>query len=137
MSKKEKGITLTGGSSLLVIFAVLCLTVFALLTLSTVKADLRLADAAVQSVEDYYRADCEAEEVLARFREGIVSEHVTIAGHTADGICYTYGCPVSDTQELRVVVEITEEDYQILQWKVVSTTEWSPEEYIEVWSPEE
>ena len=65
MSKKRKGITLTGGSSLLVIFAVLCLTVFALLTLSTVKADLRLADAAVHSVMEYYSADCAAEEILA------------------------------------------------------------------------
>ena len=32
-----------GGSSLLVIFAVLCLTVFALLTLSTAAADSRLS----------------------------------------------------------------------------------------------
>ena len=34
-----------GGSSLLVIFAVLCLTVFALLSLSTVQAEKRMADA--------------------------------------------------------------------------------------------
>ena len=34
-----------GGASLLVIFAVLALTVFALLSLSTVRADVRLGDA--------------------------------------------------------------------------------------------
>lgn len=131
MSKKRKGITLTGGSSLIVIFAVLCLTVFALLTLSTVKADVRLADAAVQSVEDYYRADCAAEEIVALLRGGTVPEGVTRVGNL-----YAYACPVSDTQELQVIVEINEKDYRIQQWKVVSTAEWMPDEYIKVWTPE-
>ena len=42
-----------GGVSLLVVFAVLCLTVFALLSLTTVRADVRLADASAQAVSDY------------------------------------------------------------------------------------
>ena len=50
-----------GGVSLLVVFAVLCLTVFALLSLSTVRADARLSEASAQSVADYYAADCEAQ----------------------------------------------------------------------------
>ena len=47
-----------GGSSLLVIFAVLCLTVFALLALSTVQADGRLSQKTAQAVAEYYDADC-------------------------------------------------------------------------------
>ena len=39
-----------GGSSLLTVFAVLCLTVFALLSLATVQADARLSDASGQTV---------------------------------------------------------------------------------------
>jgi len=131
MSEKRKGITLTGGSSLLVIFAVLCLTVFALLTLSTVKADLRLADAAVHSVLEYYSADSAAEEILAKLREGIVPQEVAQSGNL-----FAYACPVSDTQELQVIVEINKDQYQIQQWKVVSTTEWTPDEFIDVWEPE-
>ena len=46
-----------GGSSLLVVFAVLALTVFALLSLSTVRADARLGDAATEAVSGYYAAD--------------------------------------------------------------------------------
>ena len=42
-----------GGTSLLVVFAVLCLTVFALLSLATVQADERLAMASAQAVKDY------------------------------------------------------------------------------------
>ena len=49
-----------GGSSLLVIFAVLCLTVLALLGLSTVQADGRLTNASAVSVANFYEADCRA-----------------------------------------------------------------------------
>ena len=59
-----------GGISLLVVFAVLCLTVFALLALTTVQADNRLADASAKAVTDYYAADCRAQEILARLRNG-------------------------------------------------------------------
>ena len=131
MNKKKHGIMLTGGSSLLVIFAVLCLTVFALLTLSTVKADLRLADASVQAVEAYYRADCEAEELLALLREGKLPE-----GVKKEGTRYTYTCPVSETQSLHVVVDVQGTDYRIEQWKLITTEEWSPKKYIELRNPE-
>ena len=50
MARKQSfPIPAVGGSSLLVIFAVLCLTVFALLGLSTVQADIRLADASARA----------------------------------------------------------------------------------------
>ena len=48
--KKRFSPPVVGGSSLLVIFAVLCLTVFALLSLSTVRADVRLSEASAQAV---------------------------------------------------------------------------------------
>ena len=56
-----------GGVSLLVAFAVLCLTVFALLALATVQADARLAGASAQAVADYYAADCQAGRAMDRF----------------------------------------------------------------------
>ena len=89
-----------GGSSLLVIFAVLCLTVFALLGLSGVQAGGRLSDASAQAVSAYYDADCRAEEILAALRQGVVMEGVR---READGI-YAYTCPISDTQALEVRV---------------------------------
>ena len=61
-----------GGNSLLVIFAVLCLTVFALLGLSSVQAGGRLSDASAQAVTAYYEADCRAEEILSSLRQGTV-----------------------------------------------------------------
>ncbi len=70
-----------GGISLLVVFAVLCLTIFALLSLSTVRADMRLADATVESVADYYAADLEAQTILTRLRAGERPDGVTVEGN--------------------------------------------------------
>ena len=73
-----------GGSSLLVIFAVLCLTVFALLGLSTVQADQRLSDASAKAVSDYYGADTQAEQIFAQLRSGQVPQGVAVSGDTYD-----------------------------------------------------
>jgi len=86
-----------GGSSLLIIFAVLCLTVFALLGISTVQADRRLADASISAVTAYYEADCKAERMLAQLREGNFPEGVQIE----NGVC-RYTVQVSENQMLLV-----------------------------------
>ncbi|MBQ1280649.1 MAG: hypothetical protein IIY16_00165 [Oscillospiraceae bacterium] len=119
---------MVGGSSLLVVFAVLCLTVFALLGFSTVQADQRLSDASIGAVADYYEADSQAEAILAQLRSGSIPEGVT----EADGV-YSYACTVSDTQELQVEVRIEGENWEILRWQTVSTVEWSADEPISVW----
>ena len=56
MKRKSRSLSppAVGGSSLLVIFSVLCLTVFALLSISTVQADRRLALASAETVKAYY-----------------------------------------------------------------------------------
>lgn len=117
-----------GGSFLLVIFAVLCLTVFSLLSLSTVQAGQRLAEASAGAVTDYYAADCQAEEILARLRAGEVP-----AGVVKQGTHYTYCCPISDTQELCVEVRLDGSDYTVLRWQAVFVADWAPSDELEVW----
>ena len=118
-----------GGSSLLVIFAVLCLTGFALLGLSGVQAGGRLSDASAQAVSAYYDADCRAEEILAALRQGVVMEGVR---READGI-YAYTCPISDTQALEVRVRLDGEDWSVLRWQAVSTAQWEADESLDLW----
>lgn len=120
-----------GGSSLLVIFTVLCLTVFALLGLGTVQASERLTDAAADSVSAYYAADLQAESVLARLRAG-----ESVEGVVWDGDCCTYSCPVTDRQVLAVTVRLTEADYEILRWQTLSTAAWEADDSIELWDGE-
>ena len=115
-SRKQFSPPMVGGSSLLVIFAVLCLTVFTLLALSTVQADSRLADASIKAVSEYYAADLEAETILAGLRRGQIPEGVRV-----ENDIYTYSCRISDTQNLVVEVQCTDDTWTILRWQAVST----------------
>lgn len=128
-----------GGISLLVVFAVLCLTVFALLALTTVQADKRLADASAQAVADYYAADCAAQEILARLRNGERPEGVEIIDRLGGHYAARYAVPISDTQELRVEVELLEDwadggwRWQVVRWQAVPTGEWEGDESLDIW----
>ena len=115
-----------GGSSLLIIFAVLCLTVFCLLGLSTVKANQRLSDVSIKAISDYYAADCKAEEILTLLRHGETPEGVSVQ----DGIC-RYTCTISETQTL--VDEYDRNTNEILRWQAVSTAQWEADEHLELW----
>ncbi|MDD3347745.1 hypothetical protein [Oscillibacter sp.] len=117
-----------GGSSLLVIFAVLCLSVFALLGLSTVQADGRLADASHEAVAAYYAADAQAERILAQLRGGEVPDGVSV-----DQDLYSYTCPISDTQVLNVEVRVKGTDYTVLRWQASSAADWQPETTLDLW----
>lgn len=129
MARKQSfPIPAVGGSSLLVIFAVLCLTVFALLGLSTVQADIRLADASARAVEAYYQANRQANEILARLRLGEEIPDVTVQGNR-----YCYQCPISDTQSLFVTVLLDGQNYTILQWQSAGTALWLPDDSLPVW----
>ena len=120
MKRKENIFVPTiGGTSLLVMFAVLCLTVFALLTLGTVQADRRLSDASLKASLDYYAADVRAETIFAQIREGNVPENVTVE----DNI-YSYSCPISDRQVLMVQLSREGSAWKVLQWQAVSIVEW-------------
>ena len=114
MEKQKFHPPAVGGSSLLVIFAVLCLTVFALLSLGTVLAERRLADASAQAVTAYYGADAEAEIIFARLRNGELPENVLKTGNR-----YAYECAISDSRRLLVELEYRNGSWKVLRWQEV------------------
>lgn len=123
-----------GGISLLVIFAILCLTVFALLSLSTVQAGGRLSQAGSSAAQEYYAADAAAEETLALLREGICPEEVTDLGNGY----YSYSYEISDKRTLCCTVQVrSEREYEVLEWRVVARTGEVEEDILPVWSGDE
>lgn len=128
MKKREQtSFPATGGSSLLVIFAVLCLVVFALLSLSTVLAQKRLSEATARATAEWYAADLQAQEIFAKLRTG---EQVPGVERTEEG--YTYSVPVSQHQTLQVQLVKTDEGWDILTWQTVSHPEYG-NETLPVW----
>lgn len=132
---------IVGVSSLLVVFSVLCLTVFAMLSLMTVQVNKRLLKNSVDTVTERAEADARAQEILADLRAGNVPEGVTqgmtegvTEGMTAgNGQVYSYTCPVSETAHLEVSVSVDGDDYRILKWTEVSDVDWESDESIDVW----
>ena len=106
-----------GGASLIMVFTVLCLTVFTLLTLGTVQADRRLSEISAQAVIDYYAADSQAEEIFAQLRSGQCPENVIVRGD-----CYSYSCSISETQTLWVELTCSDGIWTVLRWQSVATT---------------
>lgn len=140
--QKNKGFSppAVGGVTLLSVFAVLCLTIFALLSLSTVSANGRLSDASAKAVSDYYAADVKAQRVLALLRSGAdiqaAAEENTVDGITADGDVYSYSCKISERQTLEVEVRVDGDNYAVRKWQAVPSGEWNIDSSLPVWDGE-
>lgn len=120
-----------GVSTLFVVFGVLCLTVFAMLSMITVRANGKLSASSADAVRAYYQADRRAEEILAQLREGNVPD-----GVNTEGDVYTYSCDISDSQRLLVRVSVAGSTYRVEQWQAVSSVEWETTPLIPVASGE-
>ena len=107
-----------GGSSLLVIFGVLCLVIFSLLSLSTVLAESRLSEAAAQRTQQWYAADLQAQEVFARLRSGEMP-----AGVEKSDAYYRYSVPVSENQTLQVILREAEDCWEVISWQTIPNPE--------------
>ncbi len=115
MKKETQSAPLLGGSSLLAIFGVLCLTVFALLSLTSVTARQRLSDSALTAVTAYYEADTQAEMIFARLRNGELPEEVT-----KEEDIYRYECPITENRRLFVELKRNGETWTVLRWQEVA-----------------
>ena len=123
MKQQTSRSPMVGGTSLITIFAVLCLIVFTLLTLSTVVASRDLAERSHDAVAAYYAADsqaeqifAQAEQIFAQLRAGVIPADVTVEGNR-----YCYTCPISDTQFLSVELVQENGDWNVIAWRTCST----------------
>lgn len=120
-----------GAASLLVIFTVLCMTIFSLFSLSSALADRRMSDAVAGSVQAYYAADSAAEELFARLRAGEIPPQVQV-----NGTSYAYTCPVSEKQQLQVHLLHENDSWTVLQWQLTVTENESQDADLPVWDGE-
>jgi len=129
MENKSFSFPMIGASSLLTIFAVLCLVVFAILSVSTVQSQRNLSLASASAVSGYYTADAQAESILAQLRAGSIP-----IGVTKEHNQYTYSCPISPTHVLEVEVTLAGTDYVIQRWQAVPSAPWTSSNELNVWS---
>lgn len=152
MNEKQWGGRINiGTSSLILIFIILCLTVFGLLSLSSAGSDWKLAQKNAEAVRAYYEADGQAVEFAAMVEEALsrcsqasdekeyrrlVKQELGGFYQEETGIVRTdmemlYG------QMLRIELEINREEeagYRILAWKVYHFVDYDIDKSIPVWT---
>jgi len=73
--KNESAAINAGGAIIIIIFVVLCLTIFGLLSFTTAFADKKLADRNLLNIRQYYEADALASEKLAKIYNAVYSHY--------------------------------------------------------------
>jgi len=129
-----------GSASIVLVFVVLCLTIFSVISLLPALTERNLAEAEVRLVQDFYAADALAERILA---------HLLTLDETPESILgveinsywdwdlfldmVSFGVPISETQILYVQIGIDFDRYHIFAWRMVGIDEWEADESIDVW----
>ena len=135
-----------GSASIVVIFSVLCLTVFAVLSLLSANSEKKMADKTAMAISNYYAADLmgaeTAQELITAYKEDVSGENlINVASdydasvmETDTGFFVYFVKTVDENQELYVELDLTQGIAQILSWKVRSVKEWEPNDDLPVWS---
>lgn len=148
-----------GLTALFMMFVVLCLAAFGILSFSAVQSDWNLTKKHVQSVQAYYAADSRAQQVLggidarllrlrrenpaigeaelARHLNGAVIDDVSLA-LTADasGSKIVFSVPAGSVQEIQVEIQpiAGPERYRVLSYRLAASSEWNgADQPLELW----
>lgn len=138
-----EGMTL-GISTVAVIFVILGLTIFAVLSLSTASREKKLSEKYADSVTRYWAADEACTQTALDFRAlwaegGSAADLARLAAQTGAGLSregentvISYTRTISDYSHLSVRLSLGE-DFNILEWKTVADGDWQPDDTLNLW----
>lgn len=150
--KQSGGRANIGTSSLILIFIILCLTIFGLLSLSSAGSDWNLAQKNAQSIKGYYEADGQAVEFAAMVEAelwecALASSSEEAYRHLIKDRLGDYYNEASNTietdvdmlygQKLHIALEISQEEdrgYRIQAWNVYQSEDYEIDRSMPVWS---
>jgi hypothetical protein len=129
-TKREFSINI-GLPSIMLIFVVLCLVSFGVLSLVSANADRKLSQKVLDRQQEYYKASNEAQEMLASVDDSLHTAYKSASSRDEyisliSDIPTVYTYDVGNIQKLRVVLSYLypstsdEPMYQIMEWKVLT-----------------
>lgn len=150
MSKRKYPTINIGSSSMLVVFIILCLVTFSVLSVASANNDRKYSEKIADRTTAYYEASNKAEELLSQIDDKLKQVYeqynaeylsqVPDALTSIDGIdtsdfpSVSFSVPINDTQTLSVslLIQIPEKEgdtfYTITSWKEISTEVWNGDE---------
>ncbi len=143
-----------GGMTVLVIFTLLCLTIFSVLSLASAQADHRLSQKSLEQTAQYYAADGKAEERLRSVSETLAeaaeesgnesgfwekAAFLLGEGFSSGDKTFSFQEKINDSMNLSVKLQIVYGDppkAEVLQWQSVSTVEYEIDDTLTLWDGE-
>ena len=129
----KRGGSVSGAVSLVMIFCVLCLVIFSVLTLATADRESRLSEMTARNAAEYYQADYNATVIAAALGSGSSLPAGIDVEVTWEGDRASFNLPVGDTQRLDVELSVNGGTYEILRWQTVYTGSWEPDGFLNLW----
>ena len=133
-TEQVQGSANVGGSSILVIFVLLCITTFATLAMVSATASLRLATQVASAADAHFAADSRAEEKLARFSAAVrnlgaenLQAYVEVLGALFEDGVITYSVDITDSLRLDVRLIVIDGGILVDSWLTVPV--FDPDEY--------
>lgn len=143
--KQNKYSSGIGGSLILIIFIVLTITVFSVLTLVSAENELATMEKAVKSSEDYYAAEKEAalrcaeleDAVSGLTEQGEISAALSLAGAEVstdeEGITASFTVEIDDIRQLETVMRSENGTLVIVSQRIKVPDEITIDEGMDVW----
>ena len=150
MSKRKYPTINIGSSSMLVVFIILCLITFSVLSVASANNDRKYSEKIANRTTAYYKASNKAEELLSQIDDKLKQIYeqynadylsqvpdvlTSIAGiDTSNFPSVSFSIPINDTQTLSVslLIQIPEKEgdtfYTITSWQEISTEVWNGDE---------
>ena len=116
-----------GISSIIFIFIILCLSVFALLSVNSARQSYDSVMRNAEAVTAYYAADSQAQRWIHGLKTGDPD-------HPPGLTVYTNDFPISDMQTLHV--EVDKATFEILAYQVTNNEVLEIDDSLPVWQPE-
>lgn len=148
ISKRHNNIIGPGGVTVITVFVVLCMTIFAVLSLITARTDANNSRKRVAAVENYYTADCEATDKLGDITVITANSSITDLDEALrqNGFGFTvqedlrivsYNVDIDENQRICVEISIdSKRQIKILKWKTENKSSFIYEDSLPVWDGE-
>lgn len=107
-----------GMSTFMMIFVVLCLTIFATLTYLQARHNLQETDQIIDANVAYYNADYKATEIYEQLLSHLEDDSFFKEnGITKQDYSYHYSVSITDTRTLEVTVCKNQDKLKVIQWQ--------------------
>jgi hypothetical protein len=125
-----------GTVSLLMIWIILCMVIFAALSLTTASRDVNFSRTLARHTTAYYTADAQAQETL-QLLDQLIADHPDqaallsalpedVSGELENGVLtLSYQVPMTQDQALSVVLTVRDGTCTIASWQEIQTTQWT------------